>query len=177
MVEDQRFVDHRPDVLSWASEPLKDDVVVSGKIVANLFAATTGTDSDWIVKLVDVYPDEASESAMNGYQLPVSMDIFRGRYVDGFDAPRALAPGKAERYQFALPAVDHVFLKGHRIMVQVQSSWFPIYDRNPQTFITTIFRAKPGDFVAATQSVYHDADHRSAVWLPVLKDGMRKRGN
>lgn len=177
LVADQRFAAQRPDVLTFVSEPLREPVHIFGQPRADLFAATTGTDSDWIVKLVDVYPDEASESAMNGYQLPVSMDIFRGRYVDGFDAPRALTAGKAERYQFALPAVDHVFLKGHRIMVQVQSSWFPIYDRNPQTFITTIFRAKPGDFVAATQSVYHDADNRSAVWLPVLKDGMRKRGN
>jgi predicted acyl esterase len=136
----------------------------------DLFAATSGTDSDWVVKLIDVYPDEDTyhpETA--GMQMGVAFEIFRGRYVKDFAKPQALKPGKAENYKFGLPNVDHVFLKGHRIMVQVQSTLFPLYDRNPQTYVPNIFFAKPGDYKKATQSIYRSAAQPSAVILPVVK--------
>jgi predicted acyl esterase len=137
--------------------------------MANLFASTSGTDSDWVVKLIDVYPDEvASQPALGGYQLAISMDIFRGRYRQGFDKPQAIPANKAEHYRFALPNVDHVFLPGHRVMVQVQSSWYPLYDRNPQTFVPNIFYAKPGDYKKATQRIYHAPGMESAIELPVV---------
>jgi len=140
-------------------------VKISGEPVASLVASTTGTDADWVVKLIDVYPDQvASQPAMGGYQLMLAGEIFRGRYREGFDRPRALAPGKPLAYRFALPTANHVFLPGHRIMVQVQSSWFPLYDRNPQTFVPNIFLAQPGDYRKATQRVYHG----SYVELPVV---------
>jgi hypothetical protein len=141
----------------------------------DLFAATSGSDSDWVVKLIDVYPNENPEAAsqgskrnMSGFELPIGIEIFRGRYVDSFARPRALRPGKVEEYKFALPNVDHVFLPGHRIMVQVQSTLFPLYDRNPQTFVPNIFYAKPNDYRAATQSVYRGGATASAVLLPVV---------
>jgi hypothetical protein len=137
--------------------------------MANLVGAT-GTDVDWVVKLIDVYPDEVpSQPEMSGYELAVSMDIFRGRYRESFEHPTAIPAGKTERYRFGLPTTNHVFLPGHRIMVQIQSSWFPLYDRNPQTFTPNIFFAKPEDYVKATQTVFHSADAASAVWLPVAK--------
>ena len=137
--------------------------------IADLFAATTGTDSDWIVKLIDVYPDEFPERpAMGGYQLAISLDIFRGRYRDSFSQPSAVLPGKTERYRFALPTVNHVFEPGHRIMVQIQSTLFPLYDRNPQSYVENIFFAKPSDYVKATETVMHSAGAASAVWLPVV---------
>ncbi|HSF23212.1 MAG TPA: CocE/NonD family hydrolase [Blastocatellia bacterium] len=173
LVEDQRFVDHRPDVLSWASEPLKDDVVVSGKIVANLFAATTGTDSDWIVKLIDVYPENYQpDPKMGGYQLMIAGDVARGRYRKSFEKPEAVVPDSVTHYQIGFPANDHVFLKGHRIMVQVQSTWFPVIDRNPQKFVPNIYRAEPGDFIRATQRVYRSSRHPTAIHVGVLgKEG------
>jgi predicted acyl esterase len=123
-----------------------------------------------VVKLIDVYPDEVpSQAELGGYQLAVSMDIFRGRYRESFERPSAIPAGKPQRYRFALPTIDHVFLPGHRIMVQIQSSWFPLYDRNPQTYVPNIFFAKPADYVKATQSVYRSGDQASAMWLPVVK--------
>jgi predicted acyl esterase len=142
---------------------------VSGQPIANLVASTTGTDADWVVKVIDVYPDEVGgDPAMGGYQLPISMDILRGRYRESWAAPKAITPDSALTYRFALPTVNHVFLPGHRIMVQVQSSWFPLYDRNPQTFVPNIFLAKPGDYRKATQTIWHTPGRASFVELPVV---------
>jgi putative CocE/NonD family hydrolase len=169
LVEDQRFVDHRPDVLSWTSDPLKEDVVVSGKIVANLFASTTGTDSDWIVKVIDVYPEKYQpEPKMSGYQLMIAGDVLRGRYRNSFEKPEPIVPNAVTRYEIGFPANDHVFLKGHRIMVQVQSSWFPVIDRNPQRFVPNIFLAKESDFQRATQRVFRSGRHASYIATPVV---------
>ncbi len=169
LVDDQREVSGRPDVLSYATDVLKEPVHIRGQAVANLVASTSGTDSDWVVKLIDVYPDEvAGQPELGGYELPVAEDIFRGRYRESFAQPKAIEPGKALTYRFALPPANHVFLPGHRIMVQVQSSWFPLYDRNPQTFVPNIFWAKPEDYKKATQRVYHAPGQASAVELPVV---------
>jgi putative CocE/NonD family hydrolase len=169
LVSDQRAVADRPDVLAYETPVLTSPVRVSGAPVADLYAATTGTDSDWVVKLIDVYPDEVpNQVEMGGYQLSISMDIFRGRYRESFERPAAIPAGKPERYRFVLPTVNHIFEPGHRIMVQIQSSWFPLYDRNPQTFVPNIFYAKPSDYVKATQSVFRSGDQASAVWLPVV---------
>ncbi|WP_242097535.1 CocE/NonD family hydrolase [Sphingomonas sp. CROZ-RG-20F-R02-07] len=169
LVSDQRSVDGRTDVLSYRTPVLATPVAVSGVPWADIFARTTGTDGDVVVKLIDVYPDEiASNKAMGGYQLAISLDIFRGRYRDSFSKPSAIPAGKVQEYKFRLPAVNHVFLPGHRIMVQVQSSLFPLYDRNPQTFVPNIFFAKPGDYKKATVSVEHGGASASALWLPVV---------
>jgi len=169
LVTDQRSYSDRPDVLTYVSAPLSTPLEIAGQPMVNLFASTSGTDSDWVVKLIDVYPDEsAAQPEMGGYQLPLAMDIFRGRYRQGLDKPAPISANKAERYRFALPNVDHVFLPGHRVMVQVQSSWFPLYDRNPQTYVANIFHAKPGDYRKATQRVYHAAGMDSAIELPVV---------
>jgi predicted acyl esterase len=139
--------------------------------MANLVASTSGTDSDWVVKLIDVYPDEvAGDEEMGGYQLMISADIFRGRYRESLSKPQALAADKPLLYRFALPTANHVFLPGHRIMVQVQSSWFPLYDRNPQTFVQNIFWAKPENYKKATQRVYHAPGQESFVELPLVKE-------
>jgi len=172
LVTDQRSYSDRPDVLTYVSERLTAPLALAGAPMVNLFASTSGTDSDWVVKLIDVYPDEvASQPELGGYQLPISMDIFRGRYRQGFDKPTAIPANKAERYRFALPNVDHVFLPGHRVMVQIQSSWFPLYDRNPQTFVPNIFYAKPDDYRKATQRVYHAPGMESSIELPVVSAG------
>lgn len=175
LVTDQRFVDGRTDVLSYTTGPLTKAVHIMGAPQVDLFAATSGTDSDWVVKLIDVYPNENPEGAsqgskrdMSGFQLPIGIEIFRGRYVDDFAKPRALRPGKVERFRFGLPNVNHVFLPGHRIMVQVQSSLFPLYDRNPQTFVPNIFFAKAGDYRKATESVFYGGNSASAVYLPIV---------
>jgi putative CocE/NonD family hydrolase len=170
LVADQRAVADRTDVLTYQTAVLAAPVRASGAPIAELFAATSGTDCDWVVKLIDVFPDEVpSQPELGGYQLAVSMDIFRGRYRASFERPSAIPAGKPQRYRFALPSIDHVFLPGHRIMVQIQSSWFPLYDRNPQTYVENVFFAKPADYVKATQSVYRSGDQASAVWLPVVK--------
>jgi hypothetical protein len=178
LVHDQRFVDGRPDVLTYVTSPLEKAVHIAGAPMVDLFAATSGTDSDWVVKLIDVYPEELSNESpteeykppkMGGYELPVGIEIYRGRYVHGFDKPAALTPGKVENYKFALPNVNHVFKPGHRIMIQVQSSLFPLYDRNPQTFVPNIFNAKPGDYKSAKESIYHAPGQASAVWLPIVR--------
>jgi putative CocE/NonD family hydrolase len=169
LVDDQREASGRPDVLAFVSDVLTAPVKVSGPPVANLVASTSGTDSDWVVKLIDVYPDEvAGQAAMGGYQLMVSADIFRGRYREGFDAAKPIAAGEPLVYRFALPNANHVFLRGHRIMVQVQSSWFPLYDRNPQTFVPNIFWAKAADYRKAVQRVYHAPGQASLVELPLV---------
>ncbi len=169
LVDDQREFSGRPDVLAFTTAPLTAPLKISGEPIANLVASTTGTDADWVVKLIDVYPDEvAGQPEMGGYQLAVSMDIFRGRYRDSLSAPKAIAPNEPLLYKFALPTVNHVFLPGHRIMVQVQSSWFPLYDRNPQTFVPNIFFAKPADYQKATERIYHAPGHASFVELPVV---------
>jgi putative CocE/NonD family hydrolase len=175
LVHDQRFVDDRTDVLSYTGAPLTKSVHIMGAPQVDLFAATSGTDSDWVVKLIDVYPNENPEEAsqgakpnMSGFELPIGIEIFRGRYVDSFARPRALKAGKVEHYHWGLPNVDHVFLPGHRIMVQVQSSLFPLYDRNPQSFVPNIFYAKSGDYRKATQSVFFGGATPSAVLLPIV---------
>jgi hypothetical protein len=164
LVSDQREASGRPDVLVYSSELLTSPVKISGQPVVNLTASTSGTDSDWVVKLIDVYPDEvAGQPAMGGYQLMISADIFRGRYRESLETPKPIAADKPLLYKFNLPTANHVFLPGHKIMVQVQSSWFPLYDRNPQTFVQNIFWAKPEDYKKATQRVYHS----SFIELPV----------
>ena len=171
LVDDQREASGRPDVLAFTSDVLKEPVKISGQPVVNLIASTSGTDSDWVVKLIDVYPDEVAEQEeMGGYQLAVSMDIFRGRYRESLETPKPIAADKPLLYRWALPTVNHVFLPGHRIMVQVQSSWFPLYDRNPQTFVRNIFWAKPGDYKKAVQRVYHSPEQGSYVELPVAEE-------
>jgi putative CocE/NonD family hydrolase len=168
LVGDQRPVADRTDVLTYETPILTEPVRISGAPVANLVASTSGTDSDWVVKLIDVYPGEVpSQPEMGGYQLGVAMDIFRGRYRESFETPKPLAPNQPLRYVFTLPTANHVFLPGHKIMVQVQSSWFPLYDRNPQTYVTNIFFARPGDYVKATQRVYHAGGAASFINLPV----------
>jgi putative CocE/NonD family hydrolase len=169
LVDDQREASGRPDVVAFASEVLTAPVKISGQPVANLVASTSGTDADWVVKVIDVYPDEvAGQAAMGGYQLMVSADIFRGRYRESLETPKPIPADAPLLYRFALPTANHVFLPGHRIMVQVQSSWFPLYDRNPQSFVPNIFWAKPGDYRKAVQRIYHAPDHASFVELPVV---------
>ncbi|HEV2196107.1 MAG TPA: CocE/NonD family hydrolase [Candidatus Acidoferrum sp.] len=171
LVDDQREASGRPDVLAFVSDVLREPVKISGQPVANIIASTSGTDSDWVVKLIDVYPDEvAGQEEMGGYQLMVSADIFRGRYRESLETPKAIAPDKPLLYKFNLPTANHVFLPGHRIMVQIQSSWFPLYDRNPQTFVPNIFWAKPADYHKATQRIYHAPNQASFIELPLVKN-------
>jgi len=170
LVDDQREESGRPDVVAFTSDVLKEPVKISGQPVANLIASTSGTDSDWVVKLIDVYPDEvAGQAGMGGYQLMISADIFRGRYREGLETAKAIAADKPLPYHFLLPTANHVFLPGHRIMVQIQSSWFPLYDRNPQTFVPNIFWAKPGDYKKAQQRVFHSPEQASFIELPIVE--------
>ena len=169
LVDDQREMSGRPDVVSFVTDTLTAPVKISGQPQVNLIASTSGTDSDWVVKLIDVYPDEvAAQPALGGYQLMVSADIFRGRYRESFETARAIAADRPLPYRFALPTANHVFLPGHKIMVQVQSSWFPLYDRNPQTFVPSIFRATAADYRKATQRIYHAPGQASVIELPVV---------
>ena len=169
LVDDQREQSGRQDVAVFVSDTLTTPLKISGQPIANLVASTSGTDSDWVVKLIDVYPDEvASQPSLGGYQLMISADIFRGRYRESLDHPKPIAANQPLLYRYALPTANHVFLPGHRIMVQVQSSWFPLYDRNPQTFVPNIFWAKPADFQKANQRIYHAPGHASFVELPVV---------
>ena len=170
LVEDQRFVANRPDVRTWETEPLQEDVKIAGDIVAQLYAATSGTDSDWVVKLIDVYPEfYPDDSSLAGYQLMIADEILRGRFRESFEHPKALVPNEAAAYRIDLHTNDHSFLKGHRIMVQVQSTWFPLYDRNPQTFVENIFEARQSDYRVATQRVYRSKSLASHVVLPVIR--------
>src|SRR5947209_1420381 len=170
LVTDQREASGRPDVLTYTSDVLKQPIQISGSPTVNLIASTSGTDSDWVVKLIDVYPDEvAQQPEMGGYQLMISADIFRGRYRESLSTPHALEPDKPLAYKWSLPNANHVFLPGPRLMVQVQSSWFPLYDRNPQTFVPNIFWAKPADYKKATQRIYHAAGRASFIELPLVR--------
>jgi putative CocE/NonD family hydrolase len=169
LVDDQREASGRTDVLTYVSDVLTRPLTIAGTPVVHLTASTSGTDSDWVVKLIDVYPDQVAEQPdMGGYQLAVSMDIFRGRYREGYDKPAPLPANQPLSYRFDLPTANHVFEPGHRVMVQVQSSWFPLYDRNPQTFVPNIFFAKPSDYQQATQRIYHAAGQASYIALPVI---------
>jgi uncharacterized protein len=168
LVGDQRFADQRPDVLSWETGTLAEDVTVTGRITARLFASTTGADSDWVVKLIDVYPEDyPAEPSMGGYQLMIANDVFRGRFRKSFEKPEPLAPGEVAEFVIDLHTADHRFLKGHRIMVQVQSTWFPLIDRNPQTWVENIFLAKASDYRPATQHVFRSKEHATCLVLPV----------
>jgi len=169
LVDDQRDFSGRQDVLAYKSDVLTAPLQISGQPIVNLMASTSGTDSDWVVKVIDVYPDEtAPDPKLGGYQLAVSMDIFRGRYRESFENPKAITPNQPLLYRWSLPTVNHVFLPGHRIMIQIQSSWFPLYDRNPQKFVPNIFWAKPEDYQRATQRIYHAAGQASFIDLPVV---------
>jgi len=168
MTEDQRFVTDRKDVAVWKMPVLKKDMIVTGEVLADIFAATTGTDNDMVVKLIDEYPADDADPKMRGYQLMTNMEIFRGRYLDGFDKPRAIRAGAVREYKFSLHDVDHVFKAGHTVIVEVQSTWFPLYDRNPQTFVPNIMTAKPEDYKAATITVYSDTEHDSNLQIPLM---------
>ena len=170
LVQDQRFVDGRPDVLVYETAVLTEPVRVQGIPVADIRAMTTGSDGDFVVKLIDVYPAQmAVQPQLGGYQLPISMDIFRGRYRESFSHPTAIPANTAQRYRFDLPNVNHVFKPGHRIMVQIQSTLFPLYDRNPQTFVPNIFFAKPADYRKAEVTILRSKTQSTAVWLPIVK--------
>jgi uncharacterized protein len=182
-VADQRFVDRRPDVLSFISESLDHDLTVSGPMAANLFASTSGTDSDFVVKFIDVYPENAQKNfwnpdegpkpgqyaqLLNGYELPIAMEVRRGRYLTSYEKPAPLAANKPTEWNIPLRDHDHVFVKGHRIMVQIQSTWFPVIDRNPQKFVPNIYQATASDFVSATQRIYCSPDLPSHLVLPIV---------
>jgi putative CocE/NonD family hydrolase len=182
-VADQRFVDHRPDVLSFVSAPLDHELTITGEVAADIFASTSGTDADFIVKLIDVYPENTQPNgwdpdaganpgayarSMNGYELPIAMEVRRGRYLTSYEHPRPLAANTPIEWNIPLRDHDHVFLKGHRLMVQVQSTWFPIIDRNPQRFVPSIFQATGADFIKATQRVYSSPSLPSHLVLPVV---------
>jgi putative CocE/NonD family hydrolase len=182
-VADQRFIDHRPDVISFESAPLDHDLTITGAVSAQLYASTSGTDSDFVVKLIDVYPENAVKDSwdensgpkpgeyaqsLNGYQLPIAMEVRRGRYNKNFEHPAPLTPNKPALFAIPLRDRDHVFLKGHRIMVQVQSTWFPLIDRNPQKFTPSIYYASASDYVSAKQRVYCSPALPSHIELPVM---------
>jgi hypothetical protein len=181
MVDDQRFASRRPDVLAYQTEPLEEDLTIAGPVAASLHVSTTGTDSDWVVKLVDVYPDDyplqpgeppasgerPAHSKMGGYQQLVRGEPFRGKFRRSFEAPEPFVPGQVEKVEFTMPDAFHTFRRGHRVMVQVQSSWFPLVNLNPQTFVN-INRATEADFREATQRVWRTAARPSLVRLTVL---------
>ncbi len=159
----------RPDVLSWETEPLAEDMAVAGDIVAHLFASTTGSDSDWIVKLIDVYPEDyPKDPSMGGYRLMIADEVLRARFRESFTNPKAVEPNKVTAYTLDLHANDHAFLKGHKIMVQVQSTWFPVIDRNPQKYVENIYKATYADYQPATQRIYRSRRFPSHVSLPVV---------
>ena len=169
LVEDQRFAHRRPDVLSWETDTLTEDVTITGAVVAHLFASTTGTDSDWIVKLIDVYPEDyPKEPKLGGYQLMVANEVFRGRFRQNFERPEAIAPNKVSEYAIDMRHCDHRFLKGHKLMVQVQSTWFPVIDRNPQKYVENIFKAKDADYIKATQRVFRSKPFPSHVKVSAM---------
>jgi putative CocE/NonD family hydrolase len=170
LLDDQRFLKGRSDVVTWTSDPLPEDVVIAGQITAHLFAATTGSDADWVVKLIDVYPDSVAEDPkMSGYELMVANEVLRGRFREGYVTPKPITPGARNEYTIDLHTQDYRFRKGHRIALQVQSSWFPLIDRNPQTFVPNIFEAKDTDFKAATQRIYRTPDAATYIDLPILQ--------
>jgi putative CocE/NonD family hydrolase len=168
LTEDQRFVTDRKDLAVWKLPVLKKDLVATGEVIADIFASTTGTDNDMVVKLIDQYPDNDPDPKMRGYQLMTNAEIFRGRYLASYEKPKALQAGSANEYKFSLHDVDHVFKEGHTVIVEIQSSWFPLYDRNPQMFVRNIMTAKPADYRAETITIYSDSDHPSQVLVPVM---------
>ncbi len=168
LVEDQRFVTGRKDVAVWKMPALQHDLQLTGEVVADIYAATTGSDNDMVVKLIDVYPDDDPDPKMRGYELMTNAEIFRGRYLSGYDKPAALAPGSVHEYKYSLHDVDHVFKAGHAVMVEIQSTWFPLYDRNPQTFVPNIMKAKPGDYKAETITIESGPGQGSELLLPVM---------
>jgi len=168
LTEDQRFATDRKDVAVWKLPVLTKDLTITGEVVADIFASTTGTDNDLVVKLIDEYPGDDADPVMRGYQLLTNAEIFRGRYLAGYDKPAALAPDSIHEYKFSLHDVDHVFKAGHTVMVEIQSTWFPLYDRNPQTFVPNIMKARPADYKAATITIYSGPGHDSAIEVPVI---------
>jgi uncharacterized protein len=179
LTEDQRFVDGRPDVLTWATPPLAEDLTIAGEVTATLFASTTGTDADWVVKLIDAYPEDAAATdtteggkpldvKMNGYEFMVANEVFRARFRESFERPRALVPNAPAEYTFGLHGQSYRFRRGHRVMVQVQSTWFPLIDRNPQTFVPNIYRATERDFRPATVTVFHTPARPSRITVGVM---------
>lgn len=169
LTEDQRFVHNRPDVLSWETDTLSEDVTVTGSVIAKLFASTSGSDADWVIKLIDVYPPEVPKDIrMGGYQLMIANEVFRGRYRKSFSKPEAITPNKVELYTIDLHSVNHVFKKGHKIMIQVQSTWFPVIDRNPQKYVPNIFEAKESDFIRAEHRIYRSAAYPTHIELSVM---------
>ena len=170
-VEDQRFVYNRPDVVHFTTDSLTQDLTVTGEIIAHLFASTSGTDADWVVKLIDVYPDKDRESYFTSqYQLPVAMEVFRGRFRKSFSNPSPLVPNKPEEFKIDLHGINHVFKKGHKLMIQVQSTWFPVIDRNPQKYVPNIFEAKDSDFIKAEHKIYYGPQNGTYIELPVVKE-------
>ena len=168
LTEDQRFVADRKDVALWKLPVLKKDMTLTGEVVADIYAATTGTDNDLVVKLIDQYPADDPDARMRGYQLMTNAEIFRGRYLESFSTPRPLRAGSVHEYRFSLHGVDHVFKAGHSVLVEIQSSWFPLYDRNPQNFVPNIMTAKPTDYRPATITIYSGPDHDSTLQVPLV---------
>jgi len=181
MTDDQRFASRRTDVLTFETFPLEEDLTLAGVITANLKISITGTDADFVVKVIDVFPDDFQYSSpppqgeagrglypMGGYQMLVRGEIMRGKFRNSFENPEPFKPGKIETVKFDLPDVAHTFKKGHRLMIQIQSSWFPLADRNPQKFMN-IYEAKPEDFQKATIRIYHDGNNTSSIYLPILR--------
>ena len=174
MTDDQRFASRRPDVMVYQTDILTEDITLTGPIIADLFVSTTGTDADYIVKLIDVFPpDTKAENKdikvpLGGYQMLVRGEVFRGKYRNSFEKPEPFVPGKVTEVKYELPDVAHTFKKGHRIMIQIQNSWFPLVDRNPQKFVD-IYKCSDSDFQKATQRIYHDAKYPSHLKVNVLK--------
>jgi putative CocE/NonD family hydrolase len=168
LTEDQRFVTDRKDLALWKLPVLKKDLIVTGEVLADIYASTTGSDNDLVVKLIDQYPGDDPDPKMRGYQLMTNEEIFRGRYLDSFEKPTPLRPNSVHEYKFSLHDVDHVFKAGHTVLVEVQSTWFPLYDRNPQTFVPSIMAAKPSDYQPATITIYSGPEHDSALQVPLM---------
>jgi putative CocE/NonD family hydrolase len=170
LLEDQRFVHNRPDVLSWETDILTKDITVSGNLLADIFASTTGTDADWIVKLIDVYPDDFPENPrLGGYQLMIANDVFRGRFRESYSTPESVNPNQVYEYKIDLHSINHVFKTGHKIMIQIQSTWFPLIDRNPQKYVPSIFEAKESDFTTANHRIHRSIKYPSHIQLPVVE--------
>jgi putative CocE/NonD family hydrolase len=168
MTEDQRFVTDRKDLAVFKLPVLTKDLTLTGEVIADIFAATTGSDNDMVVKLIDQYPDNDPDTKMRGYQLMTNMEIFRGRYLSSFVTPQAIKPGAVREYKYSLHDVDHVFRAGHTVVVEVQSTWFPLYDRNPQTFVPNIMKARAKDYKPATITIYSGQEHASSLIVPVM---------
>jgi putative CocE/NonD family hydrolase len=168
MVDDQRFAARRPDVLVYQTEDLTDDLVIAGPLNVELWVSTTGTDADFVVKLIDVFPDNSDPATQPGFQMMVRSEVFRGRFRNSFEQPEPMTPGRVSRIRLELLDVLHRFQKGHRLMIQIQSTWFPLVDRNPQKFVPNIYFAKPEDYQKATHRVYHSADYPTSVRFGVL---------